>query len=126
MHGDIAYWSRVLVIFPYHPSRWISGAHKVRAKNMGEIELGAIVAEKSPSRPKSVYSKNHISHSQERWTLAFCMNATGSLQSLYQQWFRFEAQEKHSQHFDRWRRRKLGKMAEMPILRHIYPWDTKG
>ena len=59
------------------------------------MEVGAIVAEKRVSCPKSDNCKNFISGSQGRWALGFCMEATQSLKSLYQQGFGFEAQEKY-------------------------------
>ena len=89
------------------------------------MEFGAIVAQKRVGRPKSVYSENCISDSQGIWTLGFCMEATQSLKSLYQHRFSSEAQENHFYDFGPWSTRKVGKMAKMPILGHIHPWDTK-
>ena len=43
------------------------------------MELGAIVAQKRVSRPKSVYSKDCISGSKGRWTLGFCMDSQKAL-----------------------------------------------
>ena len=57
--------------------------------------FGANIAKKRVSRPKSVYFRNCISGSRERWILGFCMDAIKSLKSLYQHWFGFEAQENH-------------------------------
>ena len=101
------------------------GAHNPRANIKGEMEFGAIMAKKGVSCPKSVYSKNCISGSQGRCTLGFCMEVTQSLKSLYQHCFGSEAQESLCSPFGPWSTQKAGKMAQMPILGHIYPWDTK-
>ena len=53
------------------------------------------------------------------------MEATESFNSPYQQRFGFEAQENHFEDFDPWSTRKRGKMPQMSMLGHIYPWDTK-
>ena len=85
----------------------------------------AIVAKKRVSSPTSVYSKNCISGSQQRRTLGFCMEAIQSLKSLYQHWFVSEAQENHFSQFGPWSTQKVGNVAKMPILGHIYRSDTK-
>ena len=59
------------------------------------MEFGSKIAKQRVSRPKSGYTKNCISASQERWTLGFCMEAIKSLNSLYQYCFGFGAQENH-------------------------------
>ena len=53
------------------------------------------------------------------------MEAIKSLKSLYLHWLESEAQGKHFGHFGSWSTRKVGDMAKMPIMGHIYPWDTK-
>ena len=63
---------------------------------MGEMGFGTNIAKKTVSRPKSVYSKSCISGSQGTWTLAFCMEAIKSLQSIYQHLFGSDTQENTS------------------------------
>ena len=89
------------------------------------MRFDATIAKKRVSSPKGVYSKNCISGSQGGWTLGVCMEATRGLKSLRQHWFGCEAQESHFEHFGPWSTPKVGNMAKMSILGHIYPWGTR-
>ena len=61
--------------------------HTTRGRTLrGKRGFGANIAKKRVSSAKGVHSKTCISGSQERWTLAFCMEATQSLKILYQHW----------------------------------------
>ena len=102
-----------------------NGSTQPGGEREGEMGFGAIIAKKRGSSPKRVYSTNCISGSQGRWTLGFCMEAIKSLKSLYRNKFRSEAQENGFQHFGPSSTPKVAYMPKMPILGHIYTWDTK-
>ena len=77
----------------------------------GRLSRGPLLPKRGLVVPKVFTPKNCISRFQGRWTLRCCMKATQSL--------------KKKIIFNTSTLGGVGKMAKMPKLGHIYPWDMK-
>ena len=59
-----------------------NGCTQPGANIKGETGFGALIAKMRVTSPKSLYSENCVSGSQERLTLGFCLEASKNVKSL--------------------------------------------